>query len=94
MGFGANGFLFNEITHLCKFNTGKPLCVGALNRNPLAPKPTSYYSVSLQAVIKNTSHLKEYKPISLVLQPKLKGGVSASISFLRKKHQFQCRLST
>lgn len=69
-------------------------CAISLNRNPLAPKPTSYYNVSLQAVIKNPSHLNEYKPISLVLQPKLKGGVSANISFLRKKHQFQCRLST
>lgn len=69
-------------------------CVISLNRNALAPKPTSYYSVSLQAVIKNPSHLKEYKPISLVLQPKLKGAVSANIFFLRKKHQFQCRLST
>lgn len=52
-----------------------------LSRNPLAQKSTSYYSLSLQAVIKNPSHLKEYKPISLVLQPKLKGGVSANVSF-------------
>ena len=66
----------------------------SLSRNPLAPKLTSYYSVSLQAVIKTLSHLKEYKPISLVLQPKLKGGVSANISFFKKEHQFQCRLST
>lgn len=60
----------------------------SLSRNPLATKSTSYYSLSLQAVIKNLSHLKEHKPISLVLQPKLKGGVSANISFLRKNINF------
>lgn len=62
---------------MCDFKQ-KPICV----------KPTSYYGLSLQAVIKEPSHLQEYKPIPLVLQPKLKGGESPNISFLRKNINF------